>query len=758
MKKYLMTGIAALTLGGMITSCSHDMDQYTGGNVTENIQKDYETKFVSRFGEPASTQDWGFGSSSVAGVRGGTRSNPGESYPATHEYKDADGNVIAGANMNHNEWADPSTKFGGWVVPDALTEGQKLRVQKYFQANPNLRYDDPHYRHFFVQQVYTGGTSAPETGNKESTKAADGTVHAGSKMNQLTVGEACSHINDFNAGTCSKSNVLDNGTTVNNGTYHEDQITLMVNVYDTSCFGYHETGGSNVKGVINHNDKMALVSAAVIDAWAAANGNPGEAVVDKWNRSFMGFDYELLPEEDIIPENPTYAMLSAVPNINNIKYAWDGTTLYTIKEKAESGASGNDLTARLEGIWGWNGKQVTKDGDNYVWEAGQWSGFSIDNINANWSTFEKLVVEFGEATPMAGKFCIKNNYQDQPAVEFTANATSVELPINSSYTSVNNVWVQTYDGGNLTINKIYLVGEAPVENNLYYSTDYLLGEDNKVMFYSSSNTNQYGGTIINLSEDDMKTTQDGKTCLNLVKFKELADGGYHPISTDLKKWVKWESASDGYYSDWIVTLTEAKRIGEDGDDEIESVRVIAEDLTVNDVNADFDFNDVVFDVIWNKTQKKVSVNLLAAGGELTLYVGGTADGVDGVRNVNSLFQLANPDKTIGEKDMLNTIRPKDDPSKDYKHEYKPYLYELDNSWWSGSNINEIAKSIYVRVMKGGNLVTLTAEPGRAAAKIAVGTDYDWCDEREDIDTKYDGNFSEYVGDETGTILWNEWYK
>ena len=76
MKKYLMTGIAALTFSGMITSCSHDMDQYTGGNVTENIQKDYETKFVSHFGEPAPTQDWGFGSSSVAGVRGGTRAVP----------------------------------------------------------------------------------------------------------------------------------------------------------------------------------------------------------------------------------------------------------------------------------------------------------------------------------------------------------------------------------------------------------------------------------------------------------------------------------------------------------------------------------------------------------------------------------------------------------------------------------------------------------------------------------------------------------
>ena len=189
-------------------------------------------------------------------------------------------------------------------------------------------------------------------------------------------------------------------------------------------------------------------------------------------------------------------------------------------------------------------------------------------------------------------------------------------------------------------------------------------------------------------------------------------------------------------------------------DVIETIRVIAEDLTVKDVNADFDFNDVVFDVIWNKTQNKVSVNLLAAGGELTLYVGGTATSVDGVQPVNSLFQLANPDKTIGEKDMLNTIRPKDDPSKDYKHEYKPYLYELDNSWWTGSNIKEIAKSINIHVMKGGSLVSLTAEPGRAAAKIAVGTDFDWCNERQNIDEKFK-NFPDFV---KGEYSWDTWYK
>ena len=759
MKKYLMTGIAALALGGIITSCSHDMDQYKGGNTTENIKKTYENAFVETFGQPAATQTWGFGSATVAGTRGGTRANPGENYPATHSYQDASGAVIAGANMNHNEWADPSKEFGGWVVPDALTEGQKLRVQKYFQANPNLAYEDPHFRHFFIQQVYTGGTNPPETGNKESTKAANGQVHAGSNLNQLTVGEACSHINDFNAGTCSKSNVLDNGTTVNNGTYHEDQITLMVNVYDTSCFGYHETGGSNVKGVINHNDKMALVSAAVIDSWAAANGNPGEAVVDKWNRSFMGFDYELLPEEDIIPDNPTYAKFTDVPAYNNIQYAWDGTNVIEIKATPEaSEAEEVDITATFAQNAQGNNATCAYDNGKIVCNFnGQWYSSVAFQQNADWSSYSKLVIEFDGESTVNGTLNGVN-----ASTNFAVGSTSAEVACSGNYpyisiTTGNN----DHSMGTLTIKKVTLVKEAytPDASVTYYDPNgYLLGDDNKIMFYSSSNTNQYGGTIIDLSENDMKTSQEGKTCLNLVKFKELADGGYHPISTDLKKWVKWEAACDGYYSDWIVTLTEAKRIssgdgGDDGDDddendEIKKVRVIAEDLTLSDYGKDFDFNDAVFDVIWNKTKGTVSIKVLAAGGELTMYIGGTAAGVDSVKTVNELFKEANPDKNITEKTMINTA-----PGR--HTEYKSFKLPLEEGWWSGNTIGQIAKSIYIRVMKSGELITLSADQGKAASKIAVGTDYEWCDEREDVDDKFGGKFSEYVG---GAHSWDTWYK
>ena len=759
-----MTGIAALALCAGFTSCSKDL---TPASQQEINQAKYEAAFVKRFGEPASNQTWGFGVD-VAGTRSGNTSGDYTAYPATHEYKDASGNVIAGANMNHNEWADPDKYYGGWLVPDALTEGQKLRVQKYFQANPNLSYEDPHYANFFIQQVYTGGTSAPETGNKEATKAANGDVHAGSTLNQLTVGQACSHINDFNAGTCSPSNVLDNGSNVNNGTYHSDQITLMVNVDDTSCFGYHETGGSNVKGVINHNDKMALVSAAVIDAWAAENGNPGEAVVDKWNRSFMGFDYELLPEEDIIPENPIYAKFTDVPAYNNIQYAWDGTKVMVIgqapAETDDQGQSNGDLTRKFTGVWN-NGESVNYSNDVLTYTSIQWGGMNywISNEGENWSTYEKVVFEFEEGTPVKTKVCVETTNIGSIEKETEAGATRIELDIKDKNANVKQVWLQAYDAATFKISKIYLVGEAPVTTPIeYYDPNgYLLGDDNKVMFYDSSNTNMYGGIIIELNENDMKTTQDGKTCLNLVKFKELADGGYHPISTDLKKWVKWQAACDGYYSDWIVTLTEAKRqtppdtppTNPDGI----VCRIIVEDLTVGE-NSDFDFNDVVFDVCQNGT-----LIIRAIGGELPIYIG-----TEGANEVHEVCSITLPASTNQGKNSHMFMRNTGWKSTGNSKTYEGIDYDADLGHISlGRTFNSPAeaKTIGIWVEKNKTNIKLQAPKGKVASMVCVGTDYKWCAERQDIDAKYHKGgvklFHQYViGDPEYGDDWqhkNAWY-
>ena len=93
MKKYLMTGIAALAMGGLFTSCGPDMDSY-GGNIEDYVKQSYEQKFIERFGEPAPNQTWGFGSSTVAGARGTTRaiSVNGDSYDKFPSTSDIAGN------------------------------------------------------------------------------------------------------------------------------------------------------------------------------------------------------------------------------------------------------------------------------------------------------------------------------------------------------------------------------------------------------------------------------------------------------------------------------------------------------------------------------------------------------------------------------------------------------------------------------------------------------------------------------------------
>ena len=719
-----MTVMAAVALGGLFTGCSKDADVNGGANSAEfDIVQNYENAFITRFGQPAANQTWGFGEE-VAGTRSGNTSGDYTPWPSTHQYYDANGKLIASANMNHNQWGSTdlqSMPFGGWIVPDPLTPGQKLRVQKYFQANDKLSYQDPHYANFFVQQVYTGGTDAPETGNHETTVGANGQGHKGMTLNQLTVGQAGSHINDFNAGTCSPSQVLNH-----EGKTQSDQITLMLNVDDTSCFGFHETSGSNVQASTNHNDKMALVSAAVIDAWAAQNGNPGEAVVDKWNRSFMGFDYELLPECDIVTDN--YALLSQVPNLNNIPYAWDGQKVMTIGAAPEASQATQAEEVDITSTFAQNPSSPSNilcsydSNGNIVCEfTGPYDNRVTFQQNVNWSSYDKLVLEFAEPSPLNATITCNNG--DAP-IKIGDTKVEVKTPtwtFNGPTLFNSGIGVKSDNTPNdpltLTIKSVKLVKEAttPVVDNsiVYYNPTYLLGDaDNQKISFYSRNTNMYGGIVRNVSEDEMKTTKDGKTCLDLTFFQGLVNEGYHPITTELKTWVKWQAACDGYYSDWIVTLTEATRGTTPPPPSGFICRIIAEDLTVGE-NSDFDFNDVVFDVINGGT----TLRLRAAGGELPLYVAG--------QEVHDAF--ATKYSGITRTTLINTGW---NGTVDYEN------YYVDIPSGGTYSTRALAESIPIVVHKNGQDITLKAEKAKVASKIAVGSDFEWCSEREDIDRKF----------------------
>ena len=603
MKQYLMLGIAAVAMGAVFTSCNKN--DFEPASQSDIIEAKYNQAFINTFGQPASNQNWGFGS-----TRGVTRGNAGVDYPSTEAYH----------NMNHNEWADPDKHFGGWLVPDPLTSGQIERVRKYFQANPNLEFEDPELRHFFIQQVYKGNTA--QAGNSSETiTAADGSVYSSTNMDELSVGEANIHINDFNGGDCGESDVLDNGQKVD-GSTHKDKITLMVNIDDTSCFGYFDSGSST-----QHNNKAALVSAADIDAWAAANGNPGQAVSDKWNRSFLGFDLA-------IKEG---AQAYATDEAGNVLYA-------TYDQAAESPKQA------------WDGEKIIDIADpTKSWPIEYYDEYKTI-MNVGWLTTNKnFYVAAGEVT--------------------MPQSISMNRAQASTITTIQN---------------------APVLK------DVMVGDT----YYQS--------------------------VVNLLRIKQLVNEGYLPVNNkSLTEWVK-VGTSDGYFTDWIVTLAPAQR------NENYTGRIFAEDLNAKE-GSDFDFNDVVFD--WKITDNgaKAQILLLAAGGTKELRIGGTKDDENTGVEVHDKFG-------VNTNIMVNTAT--DGASKIVTRGYQKF--EITAADAGKQTFAADGSDIPIYVKKDGVWTELHAYVGQPAAKFNCPVGTKWVDEYVGISNAYP-KFATWVGDPT--IVW-----
>ena len=73
MKKYLMTGMAAIAFCAAFTSCSKDENLYDPEAARaieiDQVYQNYNEAFIKTFGKPAANQEWGFGSWSGANTR-----------------------------------------------------------------------------------------------------------------------------------------------------------------------------------------------------------------------------------------------------------------------------------------------------------------------------------------------------------------------------------------------------------------------------------------------------------------------------------------------------------------------------------------------------------------------------------------------------------------------------------------------------------------------------------------------------------------
>ena len=766
-----MTGMAAAIVCAAFTSCSRDIET-SNGTVAQTVEETYEKAFITHFGQPASTQNWGFGSA-VAGTRA------------------IDPNQEQRAEPRGNEWA------ATWSVPDTLTDGQKLRAQKYFQYN---QYPggtpDPDLVNFFVQQVYDGHddplTDHDQTTLNDTLKysteeylAASGTVwiQSGEHMDQLTAGSDNIHINNFNNGNCGVyGNVLDNGYEVNdNGEHHHpDKIMLMLNT-KTDCFGYWNSNGS-----CGHNDRYRLVSAAVIDEWIDANLGKdfGDPVVDKWNRHFIGFDFDQLPDSACYAYSGNdikMATLNDGPH-GGYQYVWDGTNVIPVNSVA--GGDNYDLTSRFvnnnnPSFWG-QGESLSVNNGIITYNAAKDGGLAVwFGASMDMSSYPSVVVEFAEPTEVPTKLIVQtgdaSNVWATVAQSANAGVNQIEFVFVENSISnwhrgnaISQIAIQANENTTLKISRIYLKGEAGVQGYGQY-----LVVDNEQVPTLHSDNNLYCGETKKKDNGDFNEQDDSNTadngiygyhngvlCLNLPFINKMVRDGYLPVDTkNFREWTKVGGCADGYFSDWIVTVAKANPKGETPppSDEGDEIMVIAEDLTIDDAKPDFDFNDVVFTVKWNKTANTVNVTLLAAGGTLPLYIGGTELGseeenyTDGYE-VHAKFAEKNPNKVITTGTMINTYENRHE-------EYKTPTFEVTNFNHDATDIGQVANSIKVAVKKYGKMIELKAPAGQVPTKIAVGKDFEWCDERQDIDDKYrliDGTplFKNYVQG----IIGDDWYR
>lgn len=227
------------------------------------------------------------------------------------------------------------------------------------------------------------------------------------------------------------------------------------------------------------------------------------------------------------------------------------------------------------------------------------------------------------------------------------------------------------------------------------------------------------------------TNDDKEALVNALGGKIIYEGDEITITADNISDVQAVNGNqvvrtDNIYTDWIIRLVKANPDDptptEPGDSDVD-VRVLAEDLDVTEnysnqtYSGDFDFNDVVFDVVYD-FNGETWIILRAAGGTWPIFVDGN--------DVHAAFGEAS-------NVMINTQAS---GGKDGKAAVKINLHK------SYTDANNIPVTV---TLPNGETRTLTAGVGLAPHKLAVDPDFTWMRERRSIEEEHP-NFSNWVKD------------
>lgn len=665
MKKYLMSGVAAIAFLAAFTSCSKSTDLYDQNAVDERNKQEQEQKiennidqakakyaaaFEKAFGKVGSNVDWGFSSS--ANTRALTR--------ALGDYDDYKGNL----QPTYPSWMTPIT------FPSAPSDAN-------FKTTPS------------------------ELEESTSINAGNGTY---------LIGANTTSVNLYGAGTiyvvgnCAPTSFY---AASNSKIYIQDGATLTLTANDAAntqpCEYYIFNGGAlNTSGELKVNNGLKIYNQGTITANKLSVNN--NSIL--YNQNIVSVTTEIAVENNI----------SIVVNDGTINAA--SSTLRGgghIQNNAEWLISGNTVVNSNNATWVNNGYWKT---NNYEYIGGS---SSVVN-NCKLEVLNNFNMNVGQNSDNCFKIdtgggVITKNFNGGTKVKDISgdgDASSGPYKIVMGHGSVFKVTeTATLDGGNSGWG---FFGPSSGEYAVFQAKNVVKGRENAQGMVT------YSGNLYVSAETHFAQGNDGNA--NNKYIYEL-DG--FDVNTNI-----YAAGFQAGKPDINIQETPCNP----GFEGKAYYRVIAEDLNA-DQASDFDFNDVVFDVI-KAENGKTTLKLVACGGIYKLTVAG--------QEVHGLFGETSPNAD-GNYSMFNTGDGKT---------HDPVEFDINGTYDTPELINNIEIIVYKPIDGTITPCTLDAKKGVAASKILVNSSFGIVPERHSITDQY-GNFTSYVQGTWDSVLGGKWW-
>ena len=681
-RSFGIIAIATTMLGAMLlSSCNHDEFYYSEEKAESLANEKYAAAFEKAFGKVGPNVDWGF-SSKKAGTRAFTRA--GVAFPTTITFpSDCDASKFNPDLRNVLSYDDycKSIALNQWNIPTEFGYG--------------VVYIDN------VQYIHINGGPNDQQRAKLYIKA--GTYSFTSES--------------FYLGKYVDLYLLEGAT-----------VTFDNSVASTAIFDIYIAEGAEL--IANGADGLVANSGAHIY-------NHGTITCSKFEANTTSVLYN----SGVVNSTGTLSAESnSTDGVNNLSFIVNNGEIECADVVVNAGAVLN--------IFDWNVTGTTKiNSPNSGWiNNGQWTTYDYAYVAGSKNVINNCHLEVNHDFDM--------NVSSLSAV----NETNIGFKINSGG-SVETV--NFYGGRNLANGK---VEGGPFR--IYMAEYSLFKVTNKATLESSRgpiSDNEVGFGFFGPSEGGYAVFQ----AKDIIRDETLAAQKNHgAVTYGGNLYVSAETHfAQGYDSDGSGSYTPRPFIFEQGGFTLKNIyvtgdysgedfntgkpsitieesdcspgfqggdplyRVIAEDLSA-DQAGDFDFNDVVFDVVkYDQSKNMTTLRLQACGGTLPLKIGSTKG--EGGIEVHSLYGETAPDPTTGLYKMWNTS-----PSVN-KHD--PVDFEITGQYITPEQL----LALRIEVLKNGEWMLLTATKGVAACKILVDDRFPIVPERHSIADKF-GNFTTYV--------------